>query len=77
MQQLYRRHSAGCCWHIVLDDGNVDEDTALWCCEYIADGGADGDAMRHDECVALAGLLPLMSKTQRRKLYAMPKERRW
>src|SRR5690606_16179911 len=26
-QLVYRRHAAGCCLHVVLDDGNVDDDS--------------------------------------------------
>lgn len=68
VRALYRRHSAGCCWHIVLDDGNYD--SVAWCVEYIEKNGGcqDSDHPGATECLELAKLLPLMSRTQLRKL---------
>ncbi len=58
---LYEQHSAGCCWHVVLDDGNVNDDHVKWCAKLATELG-------HPDCVALVGPLAAMSITQRRKL---------
>ncbi len=64
VQALYARHPCGCCWHVVLDDGNYD--CVPYCVSSIEkDGCFDGG---DTECYALAKLLPLMSKTQLRRL---------
>ena len=63
VQALYRRSGVGCCWHIVLDDGNVDDGAVRWCVAQVRDSGCPGL-----ECRQLAELLPQMSRTQRRKL---------
>ena len=67
VQALYRRHSAGCCWHIVLDDGNVGNDSVAWCVNYIE----TESTCRQPECRQLCDLLPKMSRTQRIKLGSM------
>jgi len=61
VDRLYARHAAGCCLHIVLDDGNTDDRSVRHCI---------GTAIRagHWPCAALAYKLLAMSKTQRRKL---------
>lgn len=51
--------------HIVLDDGNIDDDDVEFCLQSAKQNG-DFDGVR------LATKLLAMSKTQRRKLYAMP-----
>lgn len=64
VQSLYRKHSAGCCWHVVLDDGNTEKvfvevsarNVTRWPCKH------------NEECNKLAKLLPLMSRTQLTKL---------
>jgi hypothetical protein len=69
VRAIYARHPAGCCWHIVLDDGNIDDDSVRWCVENL---------LRHEclddpdggECLLLGLYMPLLSKTQRRKLVA-------
>ena len=70
VQALYARHSAGCCWHIVLDDGNVEDSSVAW---VIKDWLPSKDPREHAECFALAEVLPKMSLTQRLKLGRMPK----
>jgi len=66
VRRLYERHSAGCCWHVVLDDGNVGDGI-------VAETAADARAhpCGAAECLELATLLPQMSTTQRRKLRAL------
>lgn len=64
VRALYARHCAGCCLHILLDDGNVEDAHADFCIDYAMGEG-------HAECLRLAQLLRAMSKTQRRKLSAL------
>lgn len=62
--RIYARHSAGCCWHIVLDDGNTDTGSVQWVLEKcLPQNGAD-----HNDCVEIGPLLLAMSVTQRDKL---------
>ena len=61
VRELYARHPAGCCLHIVLDDGNVDDDSVRFCVGYAVGEG-------HTECEWLARILLRMSKTQRLRL---------
>jgi hypothetical protein len=58
---LYARHGAGCCLHLVLDDGNYGDDIVESCERGAAAAG-------HADCLELAGLLRQMSKTQRGKV---------
>ncbi len=59
---VYHRHCAGCCLHILTDDGNVEDGHAKFCLKQAQEQG-------HADCLAAAGKLMLMSKTQRRKIY--------
>lgn len=61
VEALYRRSAVGCCLHVVLDDGNVDDSHVQFCIEQAVESG-------HLECEALARKLWTMTKTQRRKL---------
>lgn len=61
---VYVKSSVGCCLHIVLDDGNVDNGSVAHCMEWAREQG-------HPDCLELAELLATMSKTQRRKLGRM------
>lgn len=56
-------NGAGGCLHIVLDDGNIDDDDVQFCVDY---------AIEHGDRTAelLAKVLLKMSKTQRKRLYA-------
>lgn len=58
---LYERNPVGCCLHIVLDDENVSDSHVAFCLDMAHESG-------HCDCIKLAGLLLLMSKTQRLKL---------
>lgn len=62
VKKLYERHSAGCCLHVVLDDGNVEIDFV----EFSLDVAKRN---LHEECKQLAELLMSMSITQRRRIY--------
>jgi hypothetical protein len=63
VRALYAREggSVGCCLHIVLEDGNFEDGNVQHCYEYAIERG-------HEDCRVLAGILLLMSKTQRKKL---------
>jgi hypothetical protein len=65
VQALYQRHAAGCCLHIVLDDGNVSASSVAHVLAFARDTG-------HQDCIEIAGLLGLMSTSQRRRLYEAP-----
>lgn len=60
--EIYARHSAGCCLHVVIDDGNLRD-----CSVRYALAEAE-----HEDCKALAAILLRMSPTQRRKVYGAP-----
>lgn len=59
---LYADHPAGCCLHVVLDDGNIEDDCVDSSIAHAMQAG-------HNLCLDIAQRLKLMSKTQRKKLY--------
>lgn len=62
-QSVYKRHGAGCCLHVVLDDANFSTAAVRECLNAAAIAGCR-------ECVELGKLMLRMSKTQREKLSA-------
>jgi hypothetical protein len=64
---LVQRHyanpggGAGCCLHLVLDDGNIGDDHVIYCVKMAKHKG-------HKDCESLARIIFCMSKTQRNKL---------
>lgn len=56
IESIYRRHAAGCCLHVVLDDGNYG--CVQWCLD---------QPEICAECRECANVLLTMSKTQIRK----------
>lgn len=36
-REIYRHHPCGCCWHIVLDDGNVRASDVAFCRKWAAE----------------------------------------
>jgi hypothetical protein len=62
-RMIYERHGAGCCWHIVLDDQNIDDDDVEFC-------AGEAAANAHKDCVALIPMMRLASRSQRLKLAA-------
>lgn len=66
VRALYRRHSAGCCLHVVMDDCNVGHAVMASVLASALDVG-------HGDCVRLARLLAQMSPSQRRRLAAHDK----
>lgn len=64
-----RRHGAGCCWHTVLDDGNVKDSNIEWVIANILSGDpVCAPSALTRECSEIAPLLRKMSITQRKKL---------
>lgn len=61
MARVYQRHAAGCCAHLVLDDGNVEDHSAQFCLQWALDKG-------HPDCIELCEALVKMTRTQRLKL---------
>lgn len=63
ISQLYATPNggAGCCLHIVVDDGNIDDDDVAFCVQ-------EAERREHPWCEALARVMLRMSKTQRRKV---------
>lgn len=59
---VYQRHCAGCCAHIVTDDGNIEQDCVNWAL-------ARAQEQQHPDCIALLEMLARMSSTQRGRLY--------
>jgi hypothetical protein len=62
IRAFMRQHPAGCCLHIVLDDGNLENGFVDYCLEYATTNG-------HEECMAVAKIVQRMSKTQRKKAW--------
>lgn len=63
LKAVYRRHSAGCCLHILADDGNIEQGHADWCAGYAC-------AKDHPDCRTAAGLLADMTDNERALVYA-------
>jgi len=61
-KEYYSLHGAGGNLHIILDDGNIDDDDIEFCLQCSKN---ENDL----EGIKLAELLLKMSKTQRRKIY--------
>lgn len=59
---IYRRHGAGCCLHITLDDGNLRDADVKFCLDH-------AEKVGHVECAEVARKLLAMSKTQRGRVY--------
>jgi hypothetical protein len=58
-------NSMGGSLHLVLEDGNIDDDSVRFCLQWaIEKGDQDG--------IGLAGMLLTMTRTQRKKLYQLP-----
>ena len=61
VKAVYKRSLVGCCWHILLDDGNVDDGSVQFCI-------SEALKRQHPECIALIDPMLRMSKTQRSEL---------
>ena len=62
VRAIYSRHAAGCCLHILTDDGNVKQIDVDFCLTRARQAG-------HPDCQRAAELLAQMSQTQRRRIY--------
>ena len=62
VRQIYERNGVGCCWHIVLDDQNVDDHSVEFCARQ-----AEGQKCRNG-CQSLAPIMRSASVTQRMKI---------
>jgi hypothetical protein len=60
---VYARHCAGCCFHVVLDDWNIEKHFIDSACDWAMERG-------HEDCMALAEKMRHMTPTQVRKLAA-------
>lgn len=61
LDRIYARHAAGCCLHIVTDDGNVRDRDVIFCFNLALQNC-------HDDCLEAAWILATFSKTRRRKV---------
>lgn len=64
VRAVYERDAAGCCLHIMTDDGNVSNGNAAFCLQRARDLG-------HGDCLAAAESLAQMSRTQRLKVRSL------
>ena len=60
IRSIYGRHGAGCCWHIVLDDGNYERSSRDFCARYAQDANCV-------PCMKATPILQAASETQLRK----------
>ena len=67
VREYYLKHPVGGNLHIVIDDGNVDDKYVKFCLEQATSQNDSGG-------IAIACLLLMMSKTQRRKIYLSGKD---
>ena len=56
--EIYERNDAGCCWHLVLDDGNTDDGAVDVC-------AAAATTEKHKDCLSLVWLMRTASPTER------------
>lgn len=70
VETLYDDMGEGCggMLHIVLDDGNIDDDDILWCIEYC---NREENADRHDKsiCLDIAHRMLNLSREERLLIY--------
>jgi len=62
VREIYKSHAAGCCLHILTDDGNVADDHAEFCLKTAREEG-------HLVCQRAAEMLVAMTRTQRLRVY--------
>lgn len=65
--EIYDAHACGCCWHVVLDDNNVDDSNVEFCMEW-AEANTGGGCQTREACTRIGPILMAMSPTQRLKL---------
>ncbi len=59
-KSIYDRHPCGCCWHVVLDDGNNEDEHVRFCIEWAAE-----EHPEHEDCREIGPLLLRMSVEER------------
>lgn len=64
---VYQRHAAGCCLHILTDDGNIERADVNFVVGYALGHG-------HSDCQAAAQAIAQLSRTQRHKLIGRYRE---
>ena len=64
-EEIYSRHAAGCCWHVVLDDGNIETHLVEYTIAHDVPSCPDSSPK---DCANIGPLILKMSPTQRRKL---------
>jgi hypothetical protein len=62
VRQIYERHCAGCCLHIMTDDCNIEQGHADFCLDWAKRQG-------HDDCIRAAEMMVQMTETQRKRIY--------
>lgn len=67
VRSIYDRHGAGCCMHIVTDDGNIEDRDVQHCLAFV---------MKNEchECIALAALLLTIPESLRDETMGMEAE---
>lgn len=64
ISQIYDEHRAGCCLHIITDDGNIRDPDVKFCVEYAKKQG-------HQLCYEVACAISKMSELERAHLLEM------
>ena len=60
--KVYDTHAAGCCLHLITDDGNLRDSDIAFCIQ-------DAKDHNHPICLTAALAIAQLSRTQRNKLY--------
>jgi hypothetical protein len=61
IDRIYETHAAGCCLHIVLDDGNNDDASVAFCQKWARDRG-------HVLCISVADRFAQLTEEQRARV---------
>jgi hypothetical protein len=64
VRAIYEKNCVGCCLHLALDDGNMEDHHVQFCLDWAKTAG-------HPDCIECAKKLLAMTKEERDKLYAM------
>lgn len=62
LREVYKDSAAGCCWHILADDGNIERGHVRFCV---------AECLKHDHphCRAVMGPMSRLTYTQRAEVY--------
>ncbi len=61
VNRIYESSGAGCCLHVVLDDGNLENESVMWSKNHAI-------TQQHELCIRVGRLLRRMSVKQRIEL---------